>query len=257
MHTTLKDLDAKFAAANNRFVDGREVEPNDPVPAATMFLDDQFVRDRSLGARAARRKFYLWDGQCYPALEDAILRKALYKWFNRAYYWTGGKEPVQKPFAPTQRKVSDLFDATKHLTLIPTATPNPSWLEEATNSNRPIADEVIACQNGLVHWPTRKLLPHTPLFYVHHAVPFAFDAKASTAESGGGAFLSELWGDDLASIEALQEMFGYVVSGDTSQQKMFSAGRAEAGWQGHYCPGAQAPDRCAQRRRPNTGILRH
>ena len=124
-------------------------------------------------------QFYLWDGQCYPALEDAVLRKALYKWFNRAYYWTGGKNPVQKPFAPTQRKIGDLFDATKHLTLIPTATLNPSWLDEATKINRPIADEVIACQNGLVHWPTRKLLPHTPLFYVHHAVPFAFNAKAS------------------------------------------------------------------------------
>ena len=46
MHTTLKDLDANFAAANNRFVPGREVEPNDPVPNVTNFLDDLFVRDR-------------------------------------------------------------------------------------------------------------------------------------------------------------------------------------------------------------------
>ena len=219
MHTTLKDLDAKFAAANNRFVDGREVEPNDPVPNVTKFLDDLFVRDRRLVLVQQGGMFYLWNGQCYPALEDATLRKALYKWFNRAYYWGGVKVPVKRPFAPTQRKVSDLFDATKHLTLIPTPTPNPSWLEESP-SNRPFAHEVIACQNGLVHWPTRKLHPHTPLFYVHHAVPFAFDAKAPKPKRWW-RFLSELWGDDVASIEALQEMFGYVVSGDTSQQKMF------------------------------------
>ena len=131
MHTTLKDLDAKFAAANNRFVDGREVEPNDPVPNVTKFLDDLFVRDRRLVLVQQGGMFYLWNGQCYPALEDATLRKALYKWFNRAYYWGGVKVPVKRPFAPTQRKVSDLFDATKHLTLIPTPTPNPSWLEES------------------------------------------------------------------------------------------------------------------------------
>jgi putative DNA primase/helicase len=36
-------------------------------------------------------------------------------------------------------------------------------------------------------------------------------------------FLRELWGDDDESIETLAEMFGYVLSGDTRQQKMFLA----------------------------------
>jgi hypothetical protein len=40
------------------------------------------------------------------------------------------------------------------------------------------AREIISCQNGLVHWPTRKLYGHRPSFYVHHAVPFAFDPNA-------------------------------------------------------------------------------
>ena len=35
------------------------------------------------------------------------------------------------------------------------------------------------------------------------------------------AFLNELWPDDPDTIGALQEMFGYLVSGDTRQQKMF------------------------------------
>ena len=34
-------------------------------------------------------------------------------------------------------------------------------------------------------------------------------------------FLKELWGDDTETIDALQELFGYLVSGDTKQQKIF------------------------------------
>ena len=35
-------------------------------------------------------------------------------------------------------------------------------------------------------------------------------------------FLSQIWPDDQASIETLQEIFGYFVSGSTSQQKIFA-----------------------------------
>ena len=82
------------------------------------------------------------------------------------------------------------------------------------------ADEIISCKNGLIHWPTRKLLAHRPGYYVHHSVPFAFDADAS-APKRWLAFLNDLWGDDAETIDTLQEMFGYLVSGDTRQQKMF------------------------------------
>jgi putative DNA primase/helicase len=55
---------------------------------------------------------------------------------------------------------------------------------------------------------------------IHHSVPFAFDPKAPEPKKWI-AFLRELWGDDHETIGALQEMFGYLVSGDTRQQKMF------------------------------------
>jgi P4 family phage/plasmid primase-like protien len=35
-------------------------------------------------------------------------------------------------------------------------------------------------------------------------------------------FLNDLWGDDQESIDTLQEMFGYIISGDTRQQKFFN-----------------------------------
>jgi putative DNA primase/helicase len=83
-----------------------------------------------------------------------------------------------------------------------------------------VPDELIACKNGLVHWPTRKLHPHHPGYYVHHSVPFEFNPQAPKPERWL-EFLNELWPGDGDSIRVLQEMFGYSVSGDTRQQKMF------------------------------------
>ena len=157
--------------------------------------------------------FDYWDGTCWPALEDPILRSELYKFFEAKQYADGDK---LKPFAPTTRKVADLMDAARAITIIETTMPTPAWLDPADHP----ADEIIACANGLVHWPTRTMSEHRPGFYVHHSVPFSLDSKAPPPKRWL-AFLAELWGDDTETIDALQEMAGYLVSGDTRQQKMF------------------------------------
>ena len=65
----------------------------------------------------------------------------------------------------------------------------------------------------------RKLHPHSPHFFNEVAVPFAYEPNAP-APSRWIAFLRELWDDDDDSIAALQEWFGYVVSGRTDLHKV-------------------------------------
>ncbi len=64
------------------------------------------------------------------------------------------------------------------------------------------------------------LFEHTPDFYVHHSLPFAFDPNAP-APSRWFQFLDELWDDDDESKRTLAELYGYMAAGDTRQQKMF------------------------------------
>src|SRR5262249_43797204 len=67
---------------------------------------------------------------------------------------------------------------------------------------------------------TLDLLPHTPAFYNHNALDFAFDPKAH--QPGHWLqFLRQLWPDDQAAIDTLQEIFGLCLTGDTAQQKAF------------------------------------
>jgi len=86
----------------------------------------------------------------------------------------------------------------------------------------------VACANGLLHVPTRELLAHTPVYFNQTAVPFAYveDAPEPTRWL---AFLKELW-DDETQIAALQEWFGYVISGRTDMHKiMLLVGPTRAG----------------------------
>jgi putative DNA primase/helicase len=192
--------------------------PGEPMPNVRLFLKAHYTAGDSVLLIQQGGMFYRYDGTCWPSLEDPILKAALYKFFeDKLYVYTDSKGKTEyRPFAPTQRKTADLFDAAKAITIIETATPTPSWRRQ----NKYPANEVVSCSNGLVHWPTSRLLPHSPDFYIHHSVPFAFDATAP-APAKWLAFLNELWGNDTESIATLQELFGYCVSGDTSQQKMF------------------------------------
>ena len=62
------------------------------------------------------------------------------------------QKPVRKPFAPTTRKVTDLFDALRSVTIIETDKAPPSWFD----TNDVPADELIACENGLSAAPAES-----------------------------------------------------------------------------------------------------
>ncbi|MBC3993514.1 hypothetical protein H8N00_32520, partial [Streptomyces sp. AC563] len=102
----------------------------------------------------------------------------------------------------------------------------PAWIsapteELAPHTAAPSQDgtgPVVACANGLLRVADRTLTELTPEFFNLVSVPFDYqpDATAPAWET----FLQRAWPDDQASIDALQEWFGYVLSGRTDQQKI-------------------------------------
>lgn len=215
-----QQVDAQLASEAENEVDA----PSEPMRNAERFLAAEYHHDDHPRLVHQGGQFYRWDGTCWPPVEDRDLRAALYKYFNHKVYVEGER---LKRFAPTAAKVGNLLDALRAVTFMPTETPTPAWIEDlrtgCTGSSALFSlpgDELIACANGLVHWPTRRLYPHTPRYYVHHSVPFAFDPQAAPPERWL-RFLRQLWGDDMEMIETLQELFGYLISGDTKLQKIF------------------------------------
>ena len=67
--------------------------------------------------------------------------------------------------------------------------------------------------------PRGTLLDHTPAFFNATSVPFDYDPTAGPP-TRWLSFLGELWPDDRESAAALQEWFGYVISGRLDLHKI-------------------------------------
>jgi putative DNA primase/helicase len=77
--------------------------------------------------------------------------------------------------------------------------------------------DILACPNGLLHVPSRRLYAPTPRFFTLNGIDFPYDAGAPIPINWL-TFLQTLWPDDGESIAALQEVFGYLLTPDTRQQ---------------------------------------
>jgi putative DNA primase/helicase len=65
---------------------------------------------------------------------------------------------------------------------------------------------------------TGELLRHTPAYFSVNALPFAYQ-PAAVEPREWISFLAQLWPEDQAAIDTLQEMFGLLLTGDTRHQK--------------------------------------
>ncbi|MCX4408947.1 phage/plasmid primase, P4 family [Streptomyces sp. NBC_01764] len=193
--------------------------PTNPLAVARRLLPDWQTEDGRLVCRRWRASWMRWNGSCWREAEEAQIRKAMYTRLEHAVYQAPGKEgqTEERDWAPTKQKIGNLLDALGSITLLPTDTDAPAWVDDQGNTGR---DEgpIVACENGLLRIRDRALLPHGPEFFNLVSVPFAYDPDASAPTWHG--FLAQLWPDDPDSIAALQEWFGYVLSGRTDQQKI-------------------------------------
>ena len=189
--------------------------PSQPMAVARKLVAALYSVADGLALREHRGDLFHWNGQCWPEMRKQDVRAAAYRFLEHAHY-VDPKEGV-KPFAPSRRKIDDVIDALRAVVLLDSSADVPTWTD---GRFAPPAREMISMANGLLHVPTRTLTPHTPLFFSHHALPFAFDPNAPDPHRWL-LFLRDLWDGDESSIEVLQEVMGCIIGGDTRLQKIF------------------------------------
>ena len=245
-HMTIADTVVEHTAARRSALDPmlvrvavsddeRDVDPDDddlvPPPSDPMAVARHLVAERfSDGSTdlllAWRGGFYRWDGRCWREYQEAAIRAAAYRFLEKAKYLAmGGDGSEHRPWQPTRPKIANVLEALRAVTHLPDSIQPPVWRDgEGLDPH-----DLMVTANGILHLPTRKLLPHDPRLFVTHGVPFAYHADAPSP-TRWLAFLHELWGDDEGSIALAQEMAGYAISGDTSMQKiMLLVGPPRAG----------------------------
>jgi putative DNA primase/helicase len=189
--------------------------PTHPMAVARGLVNEVYLRPEGVVLRDHRGHFYHWDGRCWPEVEQRDVRGTAYQWLEDAAYVH--PEKGELPFAPSRRKIDDVVDALRAVVRLESKHEAPTWTDGRTDLK---PSEIVSMSNGLLHVPTRTLSPHTPTFFVHHSLPFAYVPMAP-APSQWLDFLHQLWADDASSISALQEVMGYVLGGDTRLQKIF------------------------------------
>ena len=208
----LIDLDLARAAHQQ---DGSELlpPPNQPMAVARVLVTSRYIAaEDKLTLRAWRGGWWQWRGGCWSEIDPAVVRAAVYRFTEPATYVD---DKGAKPWAPNRHKTADLLEALQAVTHTDISEV-PTWIEEAGGVP---ANEIVSCSNGLLHVPTRRLLDHDANYFNQVSVPFEYTADAPAPERWL-AFLDELWPGDSDSIAALQEFFGYVISGRTDLHKI-------------------------------------
>lgn len=195
------------------------LNPNDPMPSARTFVARLYMSGGLPTLKHQEGVFYAWqpDTNVYAEMTTAQVKGELYPFLEKAKHWImTGKGPRKVDFEPTKAKVENVTDALRAVAILPNVS-IPCWLEELPKAPEPT--DMLACKNGLLYIPTRKLIPGTPVFFALNGAALDFNPTASTPEKWL-AFLRELWGEDDESISTLQELFGYCLSAQTKQQKI-------------------------------------
>jgi|GEM_PF-2577065 len=107
----------------------------------------------------------------------------------------------------------------------------PSWIDPRPND--PPANELLVCANGLLHIPTRTLIPPTERLFCLNSSPVSFDPNAP-APRLWLRFLSEVFPNEKDCIDTLQEVTGYFLTQDTWLQKIIQFVGPPRGGKGVY-----------------------
>jgi putative DNA primase/helicase len=184
-----------------------------PYATATVLLHKHWSRAKRRLIHY-RGNFYQWTGSYYRQADDKEIRAEVYRFLNAASAYGDKGQP--EPFCPNMRAVNEVLDALKSQILISGDVPAPAWL---AGPSRPSATEILPCRNGLLCLRTGELPRHTPDFLGMNALDFDYSPKAAAPQ--WERFLEEILPSDPEAIATLQEIAGYLLTADVSQQKIF------------------------------------
>ncbi len=214
--------------------DGPNDAPDNPHRLAAGFLDGITPAGSPLLLRFWRSEFHRYRDGAYRPVPDDDQRGELTQYTRNEFVRLNaaavaacedeGDEKKQPPRVRpvTSKLIGDVLQALRGLCLLRAETDAPAWIDSATG---PDPAGLLPLRNGildlgaLVEERGRCLLPLSPLFFTPTAAPFDFDPTAP-APCEWLKFLREVWPDDPASIDTLQEWFGYLLTPDTRQQKI-------------------------------------
>lgn len=190
------------------------LDRRDPMAAARKMVTGLFTDAE--GRRTLHRYragFWHYDGACYRELADEEARAKVWTFLEQARAST---DNGTAPFKPDGRGVTNVLDALTAACRLDSSISSPCWLADADHRAPPT--EYLPCANGLLHLTTGTLHTATPEFFSVVASGVPFDPNAIAPD--WAIFRDQIFAGDEQADQLLQEWCGYLLSADTSQQKI-------------------------------------
>ncbi len=196
------------------------LDPRDPMPSARALLADRFKADGLPSMHHYRGTFWRWNGSCYRDVDGDSVQAQIWRYLDGAKRY--GKEGEKIDFQPNRGEVENVAAAFKAVCNLPSHVEAPAWLDgrrAGLGQDKKSPHELLPVSNGLLHLPSGQLSKPSPAFFCLNASDVTFDSRAPEPKEWL-RFLNLIWPDDPQAIETLQDVFGYLLSADTSQQKI-------------------------------------
>ncbi|MET7828509.1 phage/plasmid primase, P4 family [Streptomyces sp. NPDC005386] len=189
--------------------------PSSPVKVARRLINDLWTVDGHPTLHRWRGSWVKWTGAHWREVENQSVAADVQNRLENAVFQEGvdndGK-PKMVCWDPNTAKVNDVTNMIKGVSILSQDIESGDWLDGR------IAGRVVAFQNGLLDIKTRKMSPATPSFFNTTSLPYDYE-EADEPPTEFLKFLNSVWPNDKESVAALQEWFGYVLSGQTDLQK--------------------------------------
>lgn len=208
---TLRGVRRRALAAKHK--DDIVLDAKDFMATAAKFLDTQYQGDDGPTLMRSGGLWYHHVGSHWAELPAEDLRADMWRWLSAAK--KHGKDGEIVPYMPSRTQIDTSLDALRSAAEGRNVRA-PCWLPGFTGA--PAAD-LISMANGILHIESRRLLPPTSGYFTLNALPYGWDEDTEPVQ--WLKFLEQVFPDDQESQQTLQEMFGYLLTADTSQQKMF------------------------------------
>jgi P4 family phage/plasmid primase-like protien len=191
-------------------------DPQDPMAVARVIEPDYLLDDKRTLVRW-QDGWYRWDGPGWFEVQQDQIRAGLWTRTENAVFAAEtprGTEYLR--WSPTKLKISNLTEALGAIMLLEHGIYPPAWLDDGDDPGT-----IVALKNGLLTVTDRELLAHDPAYFNLVSLPFDYDPDAGCDDWLG--FLDSLWPKGgSGTVAALQEWFGYIVSGRADFHKILS-----------------------------------
>lgn len=204
---------------------GPRAENAEPVRLAEAFRRYSYERDGVPLLVRWARAWWSYDGTRYIERDDELLDRDLIAFLDVVVApqqvvdkKTGAERSALRRITSRNKTLGEVRKSL--LFAMPAISASaPQWI--SPEDGDPQVESLIVCRNGILDLLHLKLYPSTPRLFATTAVGCSWSPEPAEPFEWF-AFLRSLWPDDPESIRELQQIFGYLLTPDTSQQKIFA-----------------------------------